>query len=188
MNRFFKAPKRLNYSLAKALFVESEFPFPRVAQCIRERELRGPVKPGFSFSDVCPNLFDITFPPWAEGVRHFDPRCAFERGDDVEHRSRGAAADVDKVHSWLLFSRVFQRGYSLYVRLGEIANMKIVAKGGPVRGVIVIAEDCELFSYTLGRLGDVWEEVLRFSLGEFSNEARGMRADGVEVSQRDGGD
>lgn len=130
-----------------------------------------PVEIFFSLIDICPNLFDIAFASGAKGVRHFDSRCVFERVDDVKYRLRGATAHVDKVHARLLFSRVFQRGDGIYVRSGEIAYMKIVAKGGSVRCIIVVAEDGELLSDTLGRLCDVREEVLRLALRKFSNEA-----------------
>ena len=62
--------------------------------------------------------------------------------------------------------------------------MDVVAHAGAVGRVVVVAKDVHGVALADGGLRDVGHEVVGDALGVLAHEARGVRADGVEVAQQ----
>ncbi len=100
--------------------------------------------------------------------------------DDLEHRGAGAGAEVEDLHAGAAIHPGERRGMAG----GEVADVDVVAHAGAVGGVVIIAKDMDGLALADGGLRDVGYEVVGDALGVLAHEARGVRADGVEVAEK----
>ena len=69
--------------------------------------------------------------------------------------------------------------------LGQINHIDIVADASAVRCVVVIAKHLQLLTNTDGGLGNKGNQVHGNTIGQFANQGRRMRTDGIEIPQDD---
>ena len=72
--------------------------------------------------------------------------------------------------------------------LSEVEHVDKVADAGAVGRVVVIAEHGEAGTDADSRLREVGDKVSGNAIRHFADDARGVRADGVEVAKQDSGD
>ena len=64
----------------------------------------------------------------------------------------------------------------------KVIYIDIVTHSCPVRSIIVISENEDFFSLSESHIEDIWEEIIRYTIRDFSDISRGMRADRIKVS------
>lgn len=72
--------------------------------------------------------------------------------------------------------------------LGKVYNVNEVADTRAVGSVVVVAKHGKAWANADGRLRKVRNEVGGHTVGKFADDAGGVGADRVEITQQDGGD
>ena len=67
---------------------------------------------------------------------------------------------------------------------GQITHMDIVAHTRAVGRIVVVSEDGQLFAPADGHLRNVRHQVVGRTVGVFPDQARFMRAHGIEIAQQ----
>jgi hypothetical protein len=76
-----------------------------------------------------------------------------------------------------------QMGQGREVAAGQVGHVDVVAHAGAVNRGVVVAEDVDVGQLPRGHARQVGHEVVGQAPGVVADEARGVRADGVEVAQ-----
>lgn len=65
----------------------------------------------------------------------------------------------------------------------KIYYMNIVAATSAIRCVVVITVNRKFFEFTFGNFYDIWHKIVRDTFGIFSDKARGMVANRIEITK-----
>ena len=155
-------------------------PVPAVAAHIRDVVLGLPTHHALGLGGIAPVGSDVTGAALANHIGQLLAAGLGEGGDDLEHRSAGAGAQVKDLDAGLAVHPV-ERGH---VTRGQIAHMDVVANAGTIGRGVVVAKDLNGLELANGDLGDVGHQVVGDTLGVLADQARRMGTDGVEVTEQ----
>lgn len=117
-------------------------------------------------------------------MRHLYAGCFFESIDKFKNAKTCPGSEVENLN--LVFATVVEHTFDGDdMSLGDVDDVDIVADAGAVGGVVVVAKDAEFFADTHSGLCEEGDEVLWYSVGEFSYLGRGMSAHGIEIAEDD---
>ena len=104
--------------------------------------------------------------------------------NQFQYRNPSSGTDVE--YFQLVFLFVVQDAvHSCYVSLCQVYYVDVITDARTVGGVVVITEYGQLFTDTDSGLSQVRDEVLRNSIGQFTDKSCRMCTNRVEVAQQD---
>ena len=156
-------------------------PAPQVLARLLDAALRLPAQLLIRARRVRRQVQDIARATRHHLVRQVAAHRFPKRLDHVEDRRALAGAEVPGAHARVVRAQVVERDE---VALGQVEDVDVVADGGAVVRVVIVAEDEELLAQAHGDLRQQRQQVVRHTLRVLAHDAARVAARRVEVAQQ----
>ena len=107
----------------------------------------------------------------------------FKRTDHLPNAVTFAGAQVPGRYAGFALNGI----QGLEMPVGEVYHMDVVAHAGAIGRGVIIAKDRQGLALASGNLADVRQQVVGHAVGVFTDQAAGVRAHRVEVTQQGNG-
>ena len=162
------------------ILTKGRLPAPRIAAHLLQLLFGAPAQQLLRLFRGGVALGDVAGAAGVDDVGDGDTVGGLEGVDDVQHAVSVARAKVEHLRAGV-GGGVAQGGQ---VAAGQVHHVDVIPDAGAVGGGIVIAENMELLQPPGGHAGHVGQQVVGNALGQLTDEAGGVGADGVEVAQQ----
>ena len=160
--------------------MQGGLPAPGVAAHLLQRLFRAPAQQLFRFFRGGVAFGHVAGAAGVDDVGDGDVVGRFKRADDVQHAVAAARAQVEHLRAGV-GGGVAQGGQ---VAAGQVHHVDVIPDAGAVGGGVIVAEHMELLQPTGGHAGDIWQQIIGDALGQLTDQAGGVGADGVEIAQQ----
>ena len=160
--------------------MQGGLPAPGVAAHLLQRLFRAPAQLLFRLFRGGVALGHVAGAAGVDDVGDGDVVGRFKRADDVQHAVAAARAQVEHLRAGV-GGGVAQGGQ---VAAGQVHHVDVIPDAGAVGGGVIVAEHMELLQPTGGHAGDIWQQIIGDALGQLTDQAGGVGADGVEIAQQ----
>ena len=173
-----------SYFLLNASLAELHLPIPSRLQRILETGFSLPSEHLVGLLGVGPHLLDITGTTRSISPVNLNSSGLLEGIYDFLSAHSTTCTYIEYLE--LVAISVEHTLHSLYMCLGKVNDIDIVADTCTVGRIVVVAEHLELLTYSHSGLCDVGDKIHWHTVGQLTDDGCGVRTNGVEISEQDG--
>lgn len=158
-------------------------PAPSIFEGLSEGEFSFPSEFFVDFLRIGIAGCNITWTTCADGMRNRDTCNPLECLDEFFDARSGTRSDIVDRRCFCesFFGKECFEGRDM--RLGEVDHMDEVADPGAIRSRVIVPEDGQSRSVPGCNLGEIGDEIVGGSEGQFADESGVMCADRVEIAE-----
>ena len=156
-------------------------PFPCRSEHVPNRRISLPSEHFVRFLRRCPYLLDISFAAANNRIRYLDACSSLKLIDQCENRETCTGTEIEYLHLVAIFG-IKHPVNRFDMSLSEIHHINIIAYARAIRRIIIISEYFQFRTKACSCLCNERQQVLRYSIRQFSDLRRRMRAYGVEIA------